>query len=363
MSAERLLRLDEVITRAIADGETAGAIALVARQGRIVYHKGFGNRALKPRREPMTLDTVFDMASLTKVIATATSILILVEEGRLSLTDTVAQYLPDFAEFDKERVTLKQMLTHYSGLRPDIDLDDDWKGYETAIQRGYREQLIAVPDDRFVYSDINFFLLGEIVHQVSGMLLDQFSQKRIFEPLGMKNTRFNPPRRWRRRVAPTEQRDGSMLRGKVHDPTSSRMQGVAGHAGLFSTAADTAIFAQMILNGGHYGGTRLLSPLTIERMTTNQSPPGQNDWRGLGFDLRSRFSTVGGDLFPPGSFGHTGFTGTSLWIDPTTKTFVILMSSRLHPNGEGDVVGLRKRVASVVAASILDLKSGEDKAP
>lgn len=352
-STTRLSRLDRVIEDAVREGAAPGAVLLVGRRGKTVFERAYGRRAVVPAPEPMTVDTIFDMASLTKVMATATSVMILVERGELSLTDPVVQYVPEFEPFEKDSITLLQLLTHYSGLRPDLDLDTDWVGYDTAIDLACAEKLAAEPGTEFIYSDINYFLLGEIVSRVSGRSLEVFSHEEIFEPLGMDDTRFNPPLNWRPRIAPSE-RDGEMLRGKVHDPTTARMGGVAGHAGLFSTARDTAVFARFILNGGFQGGTRVLSPLAVRQMTINQAPPGGEEWRGLGFDIRSRFSTNRGDLFPVGSFGHTGFTGASLWIDPVTETFVILMTSRLHPDGQGNVVGLRKRVASVVAGAILN---------
>ena len=357
MSARHLARLDGVVETAIAERETPGAVVVVGRKGKVVYRKAFGHRALVPQPEPMTVDTIFDVASLTKVMATATSLIILVEEGKVSLSDSVSVYLPDFAEQDAGSVTLLQLLTHYSGFRPDLDLDEPWSGYETGVQRAYQEKLVAAPGEKFIYSDINYLLLGEVVRQVSGRHLDEFSVERIFQPLGMRQTRFNPSRESLALFAPTELREGKMLRGQVHDPTAARMRGCAGHAGLFSTVDDTAIYAQMILNGGGYGGVRILSPLSVLKMTTPQSPLGQTEWRGLGFDVRSRFSVIRGDLFPDGSFGHSGFTGTSLWIDPYSETFVVFFTNRLHPEGEGTVTSLRKKVSSVVAASILEAPS------
>ncbi len=354
MSAERLDRLDAVIQKAIAEGQTPGAVAIIARHGKTVYRKAFGKRALAPTSESMTLDTVFDMASLTKVMATAPAIMALVEEGRISLSDPVSRHLPDFGANGKESITLLQLLTHFSGLRPDIDLDEPWEGYENAIARGFAEKLESVPGERFVYSDINYFMLGELVRTISGLGLDEFARERFYQPLGMTDTGFKPGAETRPRVAPTEWQDGVMLRGVVHDPTARRMGGVAGHAGLFSSADDTAVFAQTILEGGIHAGTRILSPLTVFQMTRNQSPAGKADWRGIGFDIRSRFSSNRGDLFPVGSFGHTGFTGTSVWIDPASETIVVLLTNRVHPEGGGDVVSLRKKVATVAAAAILD---------
>ncbi len=360
MSSERLAQLDEVIEASIAQEETPGAVVLVARQGRIVYRKSFGHRALIPHQEAMTLDTLFDVASLTKVLATATSILILVEEGKVSLTDRVSQYLPPFAQKGKDPITVVQLLTHYSGLRADLDLDQPWEGYETAIELAFQEKPISPPGEQFIYSDINYIVLAEMVREVSGQTLNEFAAKRIFLPLGMTKTRFLPPPQVHDQIAPTDFRDGRLLRGVVHDPTTARMGGVAGHAGVFSTVEDTAIYAQMILNGGLYNGVRILSPLSVLQMTTPQSPVGATDWRGLGFDIRTPFSGPRGDLFPVGSVGHTGFTGTSLWIDPVSEVFVILFTNRVHPDGEGSVISLRKRVASVVAASVMDLPSAKE---
>ncbi|MFB3067681.1 MAG: serine hydrolase domain-containing protein [Acidobacteriota bacterium] len=360
MSSKRLAQLDEVIETSIAQKETPGAVVLVARRGKIVYRKSFGRRALIPRQEAMTLDTLFDVASLTKVLATATSILILVEEGKISLTDRVSKYLPLFAQKGKEPITVVQLLTHYSGLRADLDLDEPWKGYETAIELAFQEKPISPPGERFIYSDINYIVLAEMVREVSGQYLNEFATQRIFLPLGMTKTRFLPPPQVHDQIAPTDFRDGQLLRGVVHDPTTARMGGIAGHAGVFSTVEDTASYAQMILNGGLYNGVRILSPLSVLLMTTPQSPVGATDWRGLGFDIRTPFSGPRGDLFPVGSVGHTGFTGTSLWIDPVSDVFVILFTNRVHPDGEGSVISLRKRVASVVAASVMDLPSAKE---
>ncbi len=357
MSGERLSRIDGIVHSAIERNEVPGAVVLVMRRGKIVYRKAFGDRAQVPVREPMTEDTIFDVASLTKVMATATSIMILVEDGRVSLSDPASNYLPRFAKHNKGSITLLQLLTHYSGLRPDLDLNDPWQGYETAMERVYREQLLVLPGEKFIYSDINYLILAEIVRQVTEEPLHVFSSRRIFKPLGMSETGFMPSSELQVRIAPTEFREGRMLRGEVHDPTASRMGGVAGHAGLFSTPDDTALYAQMILNRGRYRGVRILSPLSVLKMSTPQSPDGEQDWRGIGFDIRTLLSANRGDLFPIGSFGHTGFTGTSLWIDPYNEVVVLIFTSRLHPDGQGNVTSLRKRVASVVAASLIETPS------
>ncbi|HMF56077.1 MAG TPA: exo-beta-N-acetylmuramidase NamZ domain-containing protein [Pyrinomonadaceae bacterium] len=369
MSSSRLARMDEVIEQAIARHETPGAVVLVARQGRIVWRKAYGSRSLVPAEERMTTDTIFDLASLTKVVATAASVMILIERGQLRLNDTAAQFIPELKGEGRELVTIEQLLTHRTGFAPDFDLSERWSGYDEAIRRLGRERLRAKPGTRFVYSDLNYIILGEIVHRVSGMMLDEFSRKNIYEPLGMRDTGFRPRAELRPRIAPTERLRGSMsylggsgaesssagervLRGEVHDPTSFRMGGVAGHAGLFSTADDLAIFCQMILQGGEYGGVRILSPMTVAAMTRPRAVTDDGSARGLGWDIATSFSSNRGDIFPLGSFGHTGFTGTSIWIDPATQSFVIFLSNRVHPDGRGDVVPLRGKVASIVASSI-----------
>lgn len=354
ISPQRLEKLDAITLEHIEKKQFPGAVILVARKGGIVYRKAFGDRTVSPSRSPMDVDTIFDMASLTKIMPTAVSIMILVEEGRLSLSDPVSKHLNRFSQYGKHRVTVRQLLTHYSGLRPSLNLTTKWSGYETAVARACRERLATRPGARFKYSDINYVVLGELVRLISGDHLDSFSRKRVFEPLGMKDTSFNPRTRMKSRIAPTERHEGKLLHGRVHDPTAARMGGCAGHAGVFSTADDLARYGQMILNGGVYDGRRILSPLGILQMTTPQSPTGKPVLRGLGFDIHSRYHAPRGDLFPVGSFGHSGFTGTSLWIDPYTETLVVILTSRLHPNGRGDTVPFRKRVASVVAASIVD---------
>ena len=341
-----------MVEEAIQGSRVPGAVVMVVRHSRIVYSRAFGHRSLLPRQEPMTINTVFDLASLTKVVATATSIMILVEEGRLTLGDSVSLFFPSFGYQGKEDITILQLATHFSGLRAGLDQDELWRGYDEALQRASREELVAVPDSRFQYSDLNYIVLGAVVGKAAEMRLDKFSSSRVFDPLGMENTTFNPPASWRMRIAPTQLRNGRMLRGGVHDPTSERMGGVSGHAGLFSTVGDLAVFVQMLLNEGTYGGTRILSPFSVARMTTNQSPSDQESWRGVGFDIHTRFSSNRGDLFPLGSFGHTGFTGTSLWIDPSSQVFLIIMTSRLHPHSNGDVGRLRRQLANIVAASI-----------
>ena len=365
VDVRRLDAIEPLVRDAIAEKKLPGAVVLVGRGDRILYQKAIGNRALVPAAEPMTLDTVFDLASLTKVVATTTSVMMLVEQGRIRLNDRVSSYIPGFERYGKGDITIRHLLTHVSGLRPDVDLADPWMGYETAIALAVDEVPTSRPGERFVYSDINFFLLGDVVQRVSGLSLDKFAHEHIFDPLGMKDTMFNPPASLVSRVAPTESctRFGwpcqgpemTMLRGVVHDPTARRMGGVAGHAGLFSTASDLATFCRMLLGGGAFQSARILSPLAVEKMTSAASPDLETNTRGLGWDIDSAFSSNRGELLPVGSFGHTGFTGTSVWIDPSTGMFVVFLSNRVHPDGKGDVTPLRARVATVAAAAVTGL--------
>ncbi|HEX6043647.1 MAG TPA: serine hydrolase, partial [Pyrinomonadaceae bacterium] len=371
MATSRLAEMDSVINDEIAKGRLPGAVVLVGRKGHVVWEKTYGSRAVEPTREAMTAETIFDVASLTKVVATATSIMILVERGKLRLNDPVSLHIPELKGDGRERVTIELLLTHVSGYGPDFDLRERWTGHEEAIKRLIAEPLRNPPGTRFTYSDIGFITLGEVVARVSGMPLDEFAKKNIFTPLRMRDTGFRPAASLQSRIAPTEKRRGQLsylgdsaanigaegdvwLRGQVHDPTSYRMNGVAGHAGLFSTASDLAIYCQMILNGGEYGGVRILAPLTVAEMTRPRVVTSNGGTRGLGWDINTSFSSNRGELFPLGSFGHTGFTGTSIWIDPASQMFVVFLSNRVHPNGKGDVGPLRGRVASIVAASVTD---------
>ncbi|MBZ5543052.1 MAG: DUF1343 domain-containing protein [Acidobacteriia bacterium] len=355
MNTAQLANIEAAVQEAIQKGECPGAVVLVGHEGKVVYRRAFGRRSLVPEESPMTEDAIFDMASLTKVIATTTAVMQLVEEGKIRLQDPVSTYWPEFQAHSKEEISVRELLTHYSGLPPDLDLKPDWSGYDTAMNMIIAETPVDPPGTRFVYSDINFETLGEVVRRVSGQPLDLYCAEHIFKPLGMKDTGFNPPAALHGRIAPTQYQDGTtgkMLWGEVHDPTAYNMGGVAGHAGLFSTADDLAIFAQMLLDGGTFYGVRILSPLAIEKMTTPQNPWNQFALRGLGWDIDSPFSSNRGEFFPIGSYGHTGFTGTSIWIDPVSKTYIILLSNRVHPDGKGDVVGLRTRVASIVATAL-----------
>jgi CubicO group peptidase (beta-lactamase class C family) len=358
-----------VVDAAIARHELPGAVVLVGQDDRILYHQTFGRRAVEPAPEPMTEDTIFDLASLTKVVATTTSVMQLVEQGRVRLRDPVAKFIPAFGAAGKSTITILQLLTHTSGLPPDLPLEAEFTGSDEAIRRAGEIALAAPPGERFIYSDINFFLLGDIVVRVSGEPLDRYVKAHIFEPLQMHDTGFVPADSLRSRIAPTERcrplawpcgdPNVPFLRGIVHDPTARRMGNVAGHAGLFSTAGDLSRFCRMLLSRGMLDGVRVLSPAVVDRMTVPSTPPGMKDVRGLGWDIDSAESPNRGDLFPVGtSFGHTGWTGTSLWLDPRTKSYVIFLSNRVHPDGKGDVAALRGAVATIAAAGVSELAAG-----
>jgi len=354
--------LDGVVEKAVAADEIPGAVLLVSHNGTVVHRKAYGSRSLVPTREPMTLDTIFDLASLTKVVATTSAIAKLLEEGKVRLNDPVARYLPEFGNNGKEQVTLRHLLTHTSGLRPIPKLPDQWMGIEPVMKSIFEDTLTAPPGARFVYSDGNFILLAELVRRVSGKPLDEYVADNVFRPLGMTHTRFRPPESWKPKIAPTEEIDlppgaepgsgkGRMLRGVVHDPRARGMGGVAGHAGLFSTADDLAVFCRMLLAGGvGPGGKRIFAAATIHKLTSPQTPPWSPTLRGLGWDIDSVYSSPRGELLPVGSFGHTGFTGTSLWMDPASNMFIILLTNSVHPRVRPAIVSLRSKVATAVAA-------------
>jgi uncharacterized protein YbbC (DUF1343 family)/CubicO group peptidase (beta-lactamase class C family) len=398
MNPAKLNQIDAIVEADIVLKKLPGAVVLVGHKGKIVFRKAYGNRSLVPVVEKMTVDTIFDLASLTKPIATATSIMILIEQGKLRLNDTVGKFITDIDDPDAKRVTIQQLLTHTSGYRPDFDLGEKWTGRDGMLAALKKEKLRAAPGTRFVYSDIGFIVLGEIVGRCAPELLIvqnsyytqagksfvPFTHRLIFDHVGMKNTTIFDEAELNSsvqsmlvrenilpRIAPTENIRGQnsylgakfegdasvgnqMLRGRVHDPTSFRMDGVAGHAGLFSTANDLARYCQMLLNGGTLGGKRVMSAQTVARMTAPIVVSESGDARGLGWDIYTSFSQNRGDLFPLGSFGHTGFTGTSVWIDRVSQTFVVFLSNRVHPDGKGDVTPLRAKVATVVASAIED---------
>jgi CubicO group peptidase (beta-lactamase class C family) len=363
MSSAQLGLLDRLVADAVARKDFPGAVLLVAHKGKVVYRKAFGLSQWVPEERPLAADMIFDLASMTKPVATATAIMILVERGQLRLWDRVRTYVPEFSTWYGEKgrpgeeARLYNLLTHTSGLPPYTDAKEAAKRLGDPCRTADLVRLIAgIPKERpvgreFVYSCLNYITLADIVQKVSGQTIDRFAAETIFKPLGMTRTFYTPPAGLLDQCVPTEVIDGKPLRGVVHDPLARLQGGVSGNAGLFSTVDDLAVFAQMLLDGGSYGGARILSPLTVARMTEIYPKVGDSG-RGLGWDIDTDYSNLRGDLFGLGSFGHSGYTGTSIWIDPATRTSVILLTNRVHPNDKGDIIALRGKVANVVAAAI-----------
>ena len=347
----KLAEMDAAITNAIGDKKLPGGVLWVERHGRI-YHRAYGNRALEPKPFPMLEDTIFDLASLTKVVATAPAIMILVERGGVKLEDPASNYLPEFNGEGRESVTIRQLMTHTSGLPSSFTTNLSSEDYERAIRTACAEKLQSPPGTVFRYSDVNFILLGEIVQRVSGLKLNEFVAREIYQPLKMSETGYRPLSSKLDRIAPTQFAGNQMLRGEVHDPKARLMGGVAGHAGVFGTAADLARYARMMLHHGELEGARILKPETVALMTSAQTPYLVSARRGLGWDIDSGYSRPRGKLFPLGSYGHTGFTGTSLWIDPFSETFWIFLSNRVHPDGRGNILPLQAALGTLAAEAV-----------
>ena len=361
MSSTLVPRLDSVIGAAIADHATPGATIAVARRGRLVLLKGYGRTDWAKGAPRATDSTMYDLASLTKVVATTTAAMILEEEGTLDLDRTVASYLPDYDVPDKRAITVRMLLTHASGIRSNFPLWKDAKGREQYFAGMVSFPLVREPGSAVEYTDWNMVLMQFIIERLTAQTLDQFVQTRVFGPLGMRDTRYNPIDPLKPRIAPTETEDfrGGQVWGVVHDETAWALGGVSGNAGLFSSARDLAVFVQMLLNGGSYGGVRLLKPSTVARWTARQRPDAS---RALGWDTPSPRSSAG-RYFSPRSFGHTGFTGTSIWADPERELFVVLLTNRVNPTRDNQKIGpLRRAVADIVQQSVLDspLRQWED---
>jgi CubicO group peptidase (beta-lactamase class C family) len=351
--AIRLSAVDAVIDEAIAQGKCPGAVLYVGVGDEAVYRKAYGRRALQPQPVAMTADTVFDLASLSKPVGCSTSIMILADRGKLAISDKVGKYLPAFANHGKEDITIEMLLLHRGGLIPDNPESDYAAGGAAGVAAIMKLTPQWPPGTHFAYSDVGFIVLGELVKAVDGRALDRFAREEVFEPLGMKETTYNPPAELRARAAPTEKRNGQWIIGEVHDPRAYAMGGVAGHAGLFSTADDLARWCRMILHHGTLDGRRILSETAVQQWTAAHYLPDGTAGRAYGFDVDTGYSQPLGERFEKGTtFGHTGFTGTSFWIDPGHRCFVILLTNSVHPKGKGNVLALRRRVSTVVAEGL-----------
>lgn len=370
MSPARLGRLDAIVQEAVSRKDFPGAVLLVGRNGKIAYRKAFGESQWVPDHLKINAGMIFDLASLTKPVATATSIMILVEQGRLSLDEKVKSYVPEFSAFTDcggkagEDARIWHLLTHTSGLPPYTDAAEVEKYFggpcTTEQLVGYISGLkkTGPPGQAFDYSCLGYITLAHILSKITGQTIASFSREKIFKPLRMDHTFFMPEEKYIDLCVPTQVINGKPLRGVVHDPLARLQGGISGNAGLFSTADDLAVFAEMMLGGGRYKGIRILGPLAAARMTSVW-PKAAFAGRGLGWDVVSAYSSSRGDLFGPGSYGHSGYTGTSIWIDPETRTYVIFLTNSVHPDDKGSVLALRSRVANVVAASILDWQPGK----
>ncbi len=348
--------IDAEVEAAIKRNEIPGAVVLVLHGDEVVFRKAYGLCAVLPEKQPMTADTIFDMASLTKPIATGSCIMHLAEQGKLAFTDPVAKHWPAFAANGKDSITIEHCLLHISGLTADNALGDYAGGHDPAMEKITALKLEAPPGSRFKYSDVGFIVLGELVQRISGLPVDQYARKHIFEPLKMNDTGFNPAEKSWPRVAPTGKREGKLILGHVHDPRAFALNGVAGHAGLFSTADDVARYCRMLLNKGELDGVRVLKAETVKWFTEPQDVVGTKDakWlRSRGWDVDTAYSAPRGEHFSrKEGFGHTGFTGTSVWVDPKSRVAVIVLANRVHPDDKGNTTPLRRAIGTIVGSAV-----------
>lgn len=357
---DRLKQIDAAIEASIRKGDCPGAVAIVVHRDDVVYRKAFGSRSLQPEKVPMTIDTVFDLASLTKPVATGSTALAMVERGKLRYAEKVSTYWPEFAANKKESVTIEHLLVHTSGLTADNAIADYKDGREAALKRIAELPLEAAPGTRFRYSDVGLIVLGHVLECISGKPLDELARELVFEPASMKETTFKPNAALSARSAPTGQRGKKWLVGEVHDPRAAAVGGVAGHAGLFGTADDLARFARLVLRGGELDGKRVFGPLGVRQFTIGLPVPG--GLRSRGWDVDTGFSSPRGDLFSrTEGFGHTGFTGTSLWVDPSSQTAIVLLTNRVHISEKVQVTSLRREVANIVAGAIGSVRPAVSK--
>lgn len=347
--------VDSAVEAALKRGDCPGAVVVVVHKDEIVLRKAYGLRSVEPEKSPLAADAIFDLASLTKPIATGTSIMKLIDQGKLKPEDRVSKHWPAFAGNGKDDVTIAHLLLHTSGLTADNALADYQGTREQSFEKIAALKLEAPAGSRFKYSDVGFLVLGHLVERISGTTLDRFADEHVFGPLKMKDTAYRPADTLKKRIAPTSKREGAIILSEVHDPRAFRLNGVAGHAGLFAPADDLARYCRMLMNGGELDGVRVLKNDTVKLFTEPHEVPGGKDkqFRSYGWDVDTGFSGQRGDVFPKGGgFGHTGFTGTSIWIDAKSRTAVILLTSRVHPNDKGNVARLRREVANAVAKAL-----------
>lgn len=363
IDATKLAEIDTAVEAPIKRGDCPGVVVVIVHDDKVVYRKAFGKRAVKPDDAAMTVDTVFDMASLTKPFATGTSVMILIQQGKLKPDDLVSKHWPEFAANGKDKVTVEHLLLHTSGLTADNAVADYADGKAKAFERIAALKLEVPAGTRFKYSDVGFIVLGELVERVGGLPVDKFAKKHVFEPLKMTDTGFTPAEALKKRIAPTGPRAGKIILGEVHDPRAFALGGVAGHAGLFSTADDLARYCRMLLRDGELDGVRILDAKTVKLFTEAHKVPvlvkgaEVKAFRSFGWDVDTSYSAPRGELFKKGEgYGHTGFTGTSVWLDPGTKTAVIVLTNRVHPDDKGNVTRLRREVGTIAATAVVGKK-------
>jgi uncharacterized protein YbbC (DUF1343 family) len=344
----RFAAVEEAVQTIVGAGDIPGAVLLIGQGDEVLYHRAFGSRTIVPHPAPMQLDTVFDIASLTKPFGTTLAVMALVERGAVKLDAPLGRYLKEFRGDRFEGVTVRRLLTHSAGMRISPKDKEVEGGFPRAAARIAREGLDYPPGTGFQYSDTGFVLLGELVRRVSGERIDRYLQRVLFKPLQLTDTSFGPGAAQRGRIAATEFQNHQMLEGEVHDPRARKLGGVAGHAGMFSTAADLSRVCRMLLRGGTLGGKQIFKPATVQLMWT-RSEEGRGR-RALGWDINSTFAAFAAPFFPSGSVGHTGFTGTSAWIDPSSQAYVILLTNRVHPSG-GNAASIRELRGRVMAAA------------
>ncbi len=348
ISKEKLKGIDEAVNEEIEKGSFPGAVVLVAQADEILYRQAFGHKLITPRTEAMSKNTSFDIASLTKPVATAASIMILRDRGKLRLSDYAGKYLPAFACEGKEKVQIEHLLTHTSGL-PAYMSASELKGQfgspcpDKVIDKICSLKALSEPGEEFRYSCLGYMTLAKIAEVVSGREIDEFATENIFGPLGMEHTAYDPPESWQANTAATEIVEGRPLRGVVHDPLARLMGGITGNAGVFSTARDLSIYCQMLLNGGKWKGRTILSPESVGLLTKVVS-----HGRACGFDVNSSYSWIKGSFAPQEAFCHSGYTGTSIVCDPASKVYVIILTNRTHPDDTGTSRPVRTKVADIV---------------
>ncbi len=348
-----------LVENSIREGDLPGAVVVIADSKQVIFAQAYGDKRLEPTEAAMTLDTLFDLASLTKPISTATSVMKLVESGAVDLDERVSHYLPEFESNGKDQITVRDLLLHVGGLIPDNHLRDYNEGPELAWQRICDLKLIAPIGEKFAYTDVGFIVLGKLVERVSGKPLDVFAKEQIFVPAGMRETGYKPGPKLRDRAAPTEQRDGKWMVGEVHDPRAYRLDGVAGHAGLFSTPSDLVRYGQAMLASVHSTPKAMFTSETFATMTKPHKVP--RGTRALGWDHRSPYSRNRGESLSDHAFGHGGFTGTVMWIDPGKDLIFVFLSNRLHPDGKGSVNTLAGKIITLVGDQVPEVAQGDTK--